>query len=510
MNNLQADKFSDVWFEEVSDAQEYVQLNIDDVQSVNNQWQAISEHVDSGDLDNKALIDSVKQTLTEEQDASIRSLLEEGENVPYTEVYEYLKECEDRVDELNRQIAVAENEVSERQKKLIAQRELLEKLAPGVRGRLDDVVEDELKKIKSAEIENLKKDLDAANVDLEFATHLFEKTGAAWPLPELADVNYEPGENEVFTIDRFPNEREETGERIKERVSRNYESRLSEASTHLALLLKEKPGHIWTGEELGETIYHDDSDDKRNSGRVSALISNFRRGKVPTMAEEFGKDLVLQRGRRQLFDAKTGKSVPNTIRVVWRLVDLETAVSAQTITTLNSERTLRQSYGEWEPTDVEKILLQYLPSGNYDGQPLVTNVDTDDAAETETESPERTVNKTDKVDWKIGFTTDVHATIESMKQNDLLDCEAITWKLLGILTDSPKVGSKEMRDRAVRNKIIKRSEVSDGSRISMSQAVLAIMQSSHPNIFRVSSRRKHAFAIVNEIIDGYQRAHSDD
>lgn len=511
MNKLQAEKFNDEWFDGTSEAQDYVQLNIDDVQSVNDQWRTITEHIDTGDLDNKALIDSAKQVLTEEQDASIRSLLEEGKNVPYEEAREYLEECQARVDALNMRIAEAENEISEKQERLLAQRELLEKLAPSVRDSLTEVVDAELKKIKSEEIETLRKDLERENAELELATDLFIKVGTAWPLPELADVHYEPSENEIFTIDLFPNEREETSEQIKERVTRKFESRLNDASTYLSLLLKEKPGHIWTGEELGETIYDDGSDEKRNSSRISALISNYRHGKVPVMAEEFGQDLVLQRGKRQLFDAKTGKSIPNTIRVVWRLVDFDTAVNAQIITTLNSERTVRQSYGEWEPADPVKIRLAYIPSGEYDGDSIVSNVEDDKEVNEDTAEPTpEPQSTTERVDWKVGFTTDVHSTLEDLKRSSLLDKEEITWKLLRVLSDSTKIGTETMRDRAFKNKIIKRSEMSDDSTISISKVIMSVMQNSHPNIFRVSSRRKEAFAIVDEIVTGYMRAHQTD
>lgn len=508
---MRSKKFNDEWFDGASEAQDYVLLNTDDVQSVNDQWRTITEHIDTGDLDNKALIDSAKQVLTEEQDASIRSLLEEGKNVPYEEVREYLEQCQARVDDLNIRIDEVKNEVSEKQERLLAQRELLEKLAPSVRESLTEVVDAELKKIKSEEIESLRKDLDRENAELELATDLFIKVGKAWPLPELADVHYEPSENEIFTIDQFPNEREETSEQIKERVTRKFESRLTDASTYLSLLLKEKPGHIWTGEELGEAIYDDGSDEKRNSSRISALISNYRHGKVPVMAEEFGQDLVLQRGKRQLFDAKTGKSIPNTIRVVWRLVDFETAVNAQIITTLNSERTVRQSYGEWEPTDPVKIRLVHIPSGEYNGINLVTNVQTEEVADEQLDEPvEKSTSKVEKNNWKNDFQADVHATIEDLKGTGLLEKEEITWKLLRVLSDSTKIGTETMRERAFKNKIIKRSEMSDDSTISISKVVMSVMQNSHPNIFRVSSRRKEAFAIVDEIVAGYLRAHQND
>lgn len=510
MNRLRADKFTDEWFDGASEAQDYVQLNIDDVQSVNNQWQTISEHIDTGDLDNKAMIDSAKQILTEEQDASIRSLLEEGKNVPYEEVREYLQQCQARVDELNKRIVEAENEISEKQEKLIAQRELLERLAPSVRDSLTEVVDAELRKIKSEEIESLHKDLDRENVELELATDLFIKVGKAWPLPELADVHYEPSENEIFTIDQFPNEREETSEQIKERVTRKFDSRLSDASTYLSLLLKEKPGHIWTGEELGEAIYNDDSNEKRNSSRISALISNYRRGKVPVMAEEFGQDLVLQRGRRQLFDARTGKNIPNTIRVVWRLVDFETAVNAQIVTTLNSERTIRQSYGDWEPADAVKIQLMQIPSGEYDGSSIVSNIeDNKEVDDTTIEPRSEPKSYTEKANWKTGFTADVHSTLEDLKESSLLDKEEITWKLLRVLSDSTKVGTETMRERAFKNKIIKRSEMSDDSTISISKVIMSVMLNTHPNVFRVSSRRKEAFSIVEEIVAGYLQSRKD-
>jgi len=511
MNILRTKKFSDEWFEDANEAQGYVQLNIDDIQCVNDQWRAISEHIDAGDLDNKALIDSAKQVLTEEQDASLRSLLEEGKNVPYEEVREFLERCEARVEELRERIAIAQNEVSEKQERLLAQRELLEKLAPSVRESLMEIVDVELKKIKSAEIEDLQRDLDTANAELELATDLFMKAGHAWPLPELADVHYEPSEDEIFTIDQFPNEREATSEQIKDRVTRKFESRLNDASTYLALLLKEKPGHIWTGDELGNAIYDDGSDEKRNSSRISALISNYRRGKVPVMAGEFGEDLVLQRGRRQLFDARTGKNIPNTIRVVWRLVDFETAVNAQTVTTLNSERTIRQSYGEWEPADAIRIRLMHLPSGEYDGASIVAGVEVTEkeAANDLPESTSEPVRTKEKIDWKIGFTTDVHATLEDLKKSSLLEKGEITWKLLRVLSDSTKVGTETMRERAFKNKIIKRSEMSDDSVISISQVIMSVMQNTHPNVFRVSSRRKEAFVIVEEIVAGYLQAHKE-
>lgn len=37
---------------------------------------------------------------------------------------------------------------------------------------------------------------------------------------------------------------------------------------------------------------------------------------------------------------------------------------------------------------------------------------------------------------------------------------------------------------------------------------MSVMQNSHPNIFRVSSRRKEAFRIVDEIVAGYKRVHN--
>ena len=58
--NANADRFSDEWYENVGEAQDYVQLNIDDVNHINEQWQKISEHVDMGALDNQPLVDSAK------------------------------------------------------------------------------------------------------------------------------------------------------------------------------------------------------------------------------------------------------------------------------------------------------------------------------------------------------------------------------------------------------------------------------------------------------------------
>ena len=81
--NANADRFSDEWYENVGEAQDYVQLNIDDVNHINEQWQKISEHVDMGALDNQPLVDSAKQALTTEQDSSLRSLLEKEKNVPH-------------------------------------------------------------------------------------------------------------------------------------------------------------------------------------------------------------------------------------------------------------------------------------------------------------------------------------------------------------------------------------------------------------------------------------------
>lgn len=225
------------------------------------------------------------------------------------------------------------------------------------------------------------------------------------------------------------------------------------------------------------------------------------------MAAEFGDDLVLQRGKRQLFDAKTGKSIPNTIKVVWRLVDFETAVNAQIITTLNSERTIRQSYGEWEPADAAKIRLSHLPSGEYDGKSIVDDPKSDQGEKTEHDAT-GVGDTPEKVDWKIDFTASVHATIEELKQAGLLEKDDISWKRLRIISESAQIGTNTMRERAFKNKIIKRSEMSDESVISMSQVIMSVMQNSHPNIFRVSSRRKEAFRIVDEIVAGYKRVHN--
>lgn len=508
MKTIEFERFDEEWYENVSEAQDYVGLNIDDVEKINEQWEEVTQRLDAGELDSKPLVDAVKRTLTTEQDASVRSLLEEGENIPYEEIVAYFKEADRRVSFIQGQIRVIESTVSEKQEQLIKQQQLLASIAPSAIKELEDVTATEIEKLKACELGELRQELAEAEAVLETATALFEKTGRAWPLPELADINYEPQENEIFTIDQFPNEREETGEKIIERVQRKFESRLADASTYLALLLREKPGHIWTGEELGEAVYNDGSDDKRNSGRISALISNYRRGKVPSMAEVFSDELVLQRGKRQLFDAKTGKSIPNTIRVVWRLVDIDTAVSAQIVTTLNSQRTIRESYGEWEPTDIVKIGLSLIPSGEYDGRSLVETQVKHEATE-EVTSSEHQSDSAEKVDWKIEFTTAVHSTIEELKKTGLLEKDDVTWKLLGLRTESAKIGTKEMRERALKNKIIKRSDMSDNSVISMNQMILAVMQNSHPNIFRVSSRRKEAFLIVEEIVDGYQRAHGE-
>lgn len=503
MSNLQVERFGNEWHDNVSEAQDYVRLNIDDVEKVNDQWRAISEHVDTGDLDSMPLVEGAKRTLTEEQDASVRSLLEEGLNVPYEDMYEYVKVREARVNEIRTRINDIEHTTSEKQAKLLRQKQLLESIAPSVKGTLEDVTTAEIEKLKTDELEILNEERDKAMAALELATDLFVKTGKEWPLTELADIHYEPAENEIFTIDQFPNEREDTSEQIIERVMRKFESRLNDASVYLALLLKEKPGHIWTGEELGAAIYDDESDEKRNGNRISALISNYRRGKVPIMAEEFGDSLVLQRGKRQLFDARTGKSIPNTIRVVWRLVDLETAINAQIITTLNSERTIRQSYGEWEPTDIVKIQLSQLPSGEYDGKSAVSVVNhEDDRAEQDHDK-----NGHEKQDWTVEFTSAVHATIEELKAEDLLSAEGATWKSLRIRSQSAKLGTETMRERAFKNKIIKRSEMGEDSSITMSQLIMAAMQNNHPNIFRVSSRRKQAFEIVDQIVAGYLRAH---
>lgn len=498
-------QFDSYWYERTGEAQEYLGLNIDDVEKVNQQWSQITELVDQGDLDNWAMINQVKQNLTEDQDASLRSLLEEGNNIPYEEVIHYQKECEQRVETLRNQIQDLQDSISEQQVKLMRQKEILQSIAPEAASDLDLIADDELKKIKQAEIAVLAIELDKAELDLEFANDLFRRTGRAWPIPSLADVHYEPRENEVFTVDQFPNEREEISERIVEKVTRKFESRLSDASSYLALLLKEKPGHIWRSEELAQAIYDDGGEDaNRDSSRISALISNYRHGKVPAMAEVFGSELVLQRGKRQLFDAKTGKSIPRTIKVVWRLVDIETAVNAQIITTLNSERTLRESYGEWEPADVDALRLSGLPSGDYDGKSLVL---------AEPDEPSKIVEENsvqesrERSDWREDFTNAVHETIESLKDAGVMDNSEISWSLLRSKTDSKMIGTKTAQERAVKVKIIKKSQLGENVVITIPQAIQSILQNNFPNVFRVSSRQKEAQRIVEEIVDGYFRTH---
>ena len=497
------EEYTDEWYQRIEDAQGYVELNIEDVSRINGQWSEITAHVEEGDLDNWVMINKVKQTLSEEQDASLRSLLDEDRHIPHDKVLAYQRRAQDRVDELKRRIEEAESAVSEKQTRLLQQRALLESIAPSIKNDLEEVTQGEITKIKDADIADLKKELDSAEVDLDFANLLFERCGYAWPIPDLADVNYEPGENEIFTVDQFPNEREIVSEGIGERVTKKFESRLHDASVHMALLLKEKPGHIWTDEELGSFIYEDNEDEKRNGVRARSLISNYKRGKSPNMSEAIGSDLVLQRGKRQLYDVRTGKSIPRSIKVVWRLVDIETAVMAQTVTTLNSERTRRQSYGEWEPATEHEISLSQIPSGNLDGSPIVT-VETGEAA------TDGSSAASEKQDWRQGFTARAHETIEMLKDEGLMTETTITWKLLRIRSDSKKTGTETMRDRAVKNKIIKPSEATDDSVITMSKAVLAVMQNSHPDIFRVHSRRREAARIVEEILEGYFKARSNE
>lgn len=493
-------KFSSEWHENISDAQEYVAMNIDDIEKVNHQWNEISQHIEIGDIDNIPMIEAAKATLTEEQDASVRSMLEESTHVPYDEISEYVVVRQARVNELKDRIAEVSNKVSERQKKLIEQQALLETIAPSTREALGKVVELEVAKVKSHEQNGLLEELSQAEAELELAESLFENTGRAWPLPALADVNYEPSEDEIFTIDQFPNERETISENIAEKVTRKFESRLSDASEHLALLLKEKPGHIWTGDELGQAVYNDGSDETRNSGRISALISNYRKGKVPVMANEFGNDLILQRGKRQLFDAKSGKSVPNTIRVVWRLVDIETATNAQVITTLNSERTLRQSYGDWEPAG-EAIVKAIISSDVNESLP------TPPAQPQTSEEATESTTTVEKTDWKVEFTESVHETIEQLKELGIMDEPEVSWKLLRTRFPSSIVGTETARERAFKNKLIRRSEMDDSALVSIEKAILSIVQNCHPNVFRVSSRRKEAIGLVEGIVDGYLRQH---
>lgn len=492
------DRFGSQWRSEVSDAQEYVGLNLAGVEQTNNQWQQVTALKDAGDIDNKPMVDAVKRTLTAEQDESVRSLLEEAENVPYADMPEYITQQEARTAELQAQLEQARQQQSESESRLLEQRQILEKIAPTAKAALDSISRIEVEKIKLAEIESLEASYQQADRDLAAAYELFEKTGQAWPLPRLADVHYEPADDEIFTVDQFPYEREAAGKCIVEGVKRKHESRLSDASAYLALLLKEKPGHIWTSEELGQAIYDDGDDSKRNSARVNALISNYRNGVVPVMAEEIGDELILQRGKRQSFDSKTGKPITRSIRVVWRLVDHDTAIASQPVTTLSSDRTTRHTYAKWElPADIES-------------SPVATQDQTESAAPADESAPSQDDSEVEsgKPDWREGFTDSAHAIVEALKDLDLMR-GSMSWSHLRMHSSSGVAGTKTARERALKAKIIKKNQMDDTSEIELPQIIMSLMVNTHQDVFRIASRRREATAIIQEIVDGYMRLHSE-
>lgn len=497
-----AEKYTKQWRSEISDAQDYVGLNIEDIQKINQQWEQVSRLVDEGDVDNKALIDTAKQALTMDQDASLRSLLEEANNIPYEEMVEMTALYEGKVGYLSRRVEEAKHQYDEREIRLLEQRELLESIAPTAKVALDSVARQEIEKLKRAKTNSLEAELLMAQGELDDVIELFEKTGQAWPLPKLADVHYEPSEGEVFTVDQFPHEREKVGECIAKKVERMHESRLSDASTYLALLLKEKPGHIWTASELGESIYEDNDDPQRNDKRVGALISNHRRGAVTIMAEEFG-DLVLQRGKRQVFDAQTSKLVKHSTRVVWRLVDVETAQSSQMVTTMNPERTLRQTYSQWE--DIQSTASSF-GSTAIDGAVTSESV-SEEAVEPEQAEPTEDDTETEaKLDWRDEFTAKVHKTVEELKEQDMMG-RAMTWYEINLHAKSRKAGTKTARERAATAKIVGKSHVSDDFELKPSQVIMTTMLNANWDIFRIPSRRREAAAIIDEIVEGYLRSH---
>lgn len=499
------EQFGDSWSKEVREAQEFVNLNNDEIATINDEWDQISQHIEEKDIDNKKLIDTARTTLSEQQDNAVRTLLEVAKDVPYEDMVEYLSYYQDRVNTIRAKLASEALRISDSEAKLRAQRDIIVGIAPSLAKPLESAVESEAAKLKSKILKATEAELVDAEKDLAQATNLFELTGKAWHIPDLVEVNYEPAENEIVTIDRFPDEREGDSHAIAEKIRRTFESRLSDASLYLALLLSDKPGHIWTTGELGEAIYDDHDNAARNETRVSALISNYRGGRSPKMDELFGEDLVLQRGKRAKYDLKTKKRIPHTVKVVYRLVDKDTARKAQTITTLNREENTRQSYGDWEPVEFDEP--ETLPINNEQPSKQSNEKNTTSAIKAEDEAViDLALSLQDEVSheaWVDDFTEKVHAAVEKFKELNLMDSKEISWKILQKKSDSSGIATDTARKRAESRKIIKHSQSGKDATISMSQAILVYLGNSNKDIFDVARRRREAMRIVEEIVDGY-------
>lgn len=119
--------------------------------------------------------------------------------------------------------------------------------------------------------------------------------------------------------------------------------------------------------------------------------------------------------------------------------------------------------------------------------------DTDGATKARIESTESATPE-----WEHELATAIDEVVKQFEDDGLLDSDTVSMQILRIKTSSAKIGTEECIRKGLSARILKRSEAKRDSELPVFKAVCLVLQDTHQDIFRVSTRRKAALRIAEE------------
>ncbi len=342
-------------------------------------------------------------------------------------------------------------------------------------------------------VEAEKAALDAEYQELE---SVYAVAGKAWAIPRLISTKQPEPEpiperqvigtsGEFIEVDDFPESHPRlTKEEISEKVRRKYPDEvLKDASEFVGLLLAEESKHIFNLEDLGEILYGEDEENRRV--RISALISNYERGKLNIIGGVLeGHGLVFQRGERRSYHKDSGQPFGSRY-AVFRAVPVEQADRKERV--VHSDEQVDWVNDGWHTVVFDPTPTRPDPSDETVSEIIaaenvrVDEVATEAAAVAEppeseqlysangagvmpsrnilSKLPSREAKKKKEPEWKVSFRDDISEAITHFETDGLMVEGEVSRTVIRVKSSSRAMGTETMADRAVSNGIISRREV---------------------------------------------------
>jgi hypothetical protein len=473
-----------------------------------------SELVESGTLTLKQFQDTAAEYLINEQVSTFDKLKTFSEEAPYEELA-----ISDLI--ISADLAAAalklsniEAEIEKETAILDEEQALVSTRIPELAPKLSEIA----LQIRQRMITNAKDEVEAdiARLKAEYDSlvSLYTIAGKPWPLPRLLpsveteeiDNDTHTGPVDIIEVDSFPGKNiEYTKAVVDEKLSRRHpESVERDASEFIALFLAESLKTAYTREELANVLYGEGA--VNGAQRISALISNYRLGKVSIIGNTLSDEgLVLQYGERIKYNRENGRTFGQS-KTIFRAVPISEIDKKEGIlhadlnmvdTTWN---TITPSFSAEDPLIPDSITTETIELS----QSIIVAEADDDI--TEFTQPENIIEQVHpeseevQLDWTERLLSDVEAAIQHFENDGIMIDGVVTRRLMNTKSSSYIMGTDEMISRGVRNGIVKKSETSPEEPLAIHKFISMSVQNKYADIFGNRSRRKKALIIIEDAV----------